>query len=177
MDLLLSKDSVRNCTITLLTGQPVYQVSTPSRFFHTETTTIKRFKGNQVHDMAVIERHDFHDDVCQVWGRDIVPKSDGCFSSGRSFTASDSQKYTWKMKCDRAVLRDQFDNTIAAFEKSHTGFFSGNPSQAKISISQAGLSIADELIATFVLVEQKDRESRKANGADAAGAAASAAAG
>ncbi|EEB86916.1 hypothetical protein MPER_15965, partial [Moniliophthora perniciosa FA553] len=108
--------------------------------------------------MAVIELHELHDDVCQVWGRDIAPKSDGFFSSGRSFTASDGQKYTWKMKSDRAVLRDKFENTIAVFEKSHTGFFSGNPSQAKMSISQTGLSLADEIVTTFVLLEQKDRE-------------------
>ncbi|ESK95461.1 hypothetical protein Moror_12753 [Moniliophthora roreri MCA 2997] len=156
MDLLLSKDSVRNCTITLLSGQPVYEVSTSSRLFQ-KKTIIKKFRGYEVYDMAVIELHDFHDNVCQVWGRHMLPKSDGLFSSGRSFVASDGQKYTWKTTSGKPTLRDKLDNTIAIYERSRTGFFSGNASQAKISVSQAGLSIVDDIVATFVLVKQKDK--------------------
>ncbi|ESK89687.1 hypothetical protein Moror_16904 [Moniliophthora roreri MCA 2997] len=166
MDFLLSKDSVRNCTITRLNGQPAYEVSTPSRFFHTETTTIKKFMGHEVHDMALIELHTYHDSVCKVWGRDMVPKSDGFFSNGKSFIASDGQKYTWKMKSDGLRLRDTLDNTIAVFEESSVGFFGWKSRPAKLSISQA---IVDDIIATFVLVEQKRREARRKRNAGGGG--------
>ncbi|ESK89686.1 hypothetical protein Moror_16903 [Moniliophthora roreri MCA 2997] len=175
MDLLLSKDSVRNCTMSLPNGQPIYEVSTPSRYFHTEQTTIKRLKGQESRDMALIELHGFHDDVCQVWGKDMVPKSDGLFKSGKTFTASDGKRYTWKIKLSKTILLDQFENTIAVFENSHTGFFSGNPRQAQLSISEGGLSIADDIVATFVLVDQRNRQNQRTAAASSAAASSNAA--
>jgi hypothetical protein len=74
MDLLLDKDSVRNTNITLLTGQPIYHVSTPSRILHTETTTIKKVQQYESYEMATIEVHTTKGDICRVWGNNIVQK-------------------------------------------------------------------------------------------------------
>ena len=82
MEFTFSNQDTRDTTLSLSTGQAVYQTSTPdAKFLRTETISIKKFEKDGEHDMATVEIHSFHDDVCQVWGRDVVPKRDGLFTT------------------------------------------------------------------------------------------------
>ncbi|KAF9265811.1 hypothetical protein L218DRAFT_835251, partial [Marasmius fiardii PR-910] len=105
-----------------------------------------------------IEIHTLEDDVCQVWGRHLKPRSEGLMSSKRKFTSSNGQEYTWKQKTSgkKTLLWDKFQNTVAVYEDKHSGIFSGKPSPAKLSISPAGYPIVDEILVTFLFVKQKE---------------------
>jgi hypothetical protein len=67
-------------------------------------------------------------------------------------------------------LRDRINNIVALFEKSHSGIFHGSPKQAKLSVSPIGLPIVDEIVASFVLIEQRRRTEKKAAYGDIGGA-------
>ena len=70
MDLLFSKDSVRDTTISSLDGRPIYHIST-SETLENERTTITKFH----HEMAVIELMNLYGaETCRVWGRDMAHK-------------------------------------------------------------------------------------------------------
>ncbi|KAL0568841.1 hypothetical protein V5O48_013127 [Marasmius crinis-equi] len=179
MELIFSKTSARNATLSLPSGQPVYELSTPSRLLHTEQTTITKFyPGNPPVTIGLVEMHSFHDDVCQLAGRNVLPKSDGFWKSGMTFTSSNGEHYTWKRKSDAALLSDKFKHNIAIYEESHSGFLSGTPSPAKLSVAPEGMGILDEIMVTFVYIEQQEQQSRAASASGAsAGAAAAAASG
>jgi hypothetical protein len=81
MDLIFSKDDIRNCTLSLLTwpDEPIYEVSTTKKSLLAETTVIKKFrKDGEPEYMGLIELY-ARTDVCKVWGKDMPPKSDGFF--------------------------------------------------------------------------------------------------
>ena len=128
MDLSFTKDSPKNTTLSLPDGRPVYEIDTPSRNFHTETTTIKKYQPyGGANDIATIEFHSFHKDVCQIQGRDFLPKSRSAWKSyvrssahlnvapsdvyhltrSLSFTSSNGEVYTWKRKSDTALVGSQ----------------------------------------------------------------------
>ncbi|KAK7025993.1 hypothetical protein VNI00_015824 [Paramarasmius palmivorus] len=164
MEFIFSKDDVRNSTLTLLTNEPIYEISTSSKSLLAETTVIKKFRRDGESEyMGLIELHGTREDECRVWGRNMPPKSESFWKSAKSFVASNGQKYTWKMKSNaNQELRDQSDNTIATWERSHTGIFSKRPRPAKLSISHAAVSVADDIVSTFVVVEQWTRINRSA---------------
>ncbi|KAK1217808.1 hypothetical protein PQX77_019514 [Marasmius sp. AFHP31] len=179
MDLLFTKDSCKNTTLSLPSGAPVYEINTPSRNFHTETSTIRKYRpegGYQADDIGIIEFHSFHTDICQIWGRDFLPKSASMWKIASAFTSSNGQTYTWRRKSSTAVLEDKFQNNVAVYDQSHTGFFSGNPRPAMLSISADAMQIIDEVVCTFFYIEQKEQTRRRtANSAAASSAASSAA--
>ncbi|KAK7041888.1 hypothetical protein VNI00_008862 [Paramarasmius palmivorus] len=148
--------------------EPIYEVSTTKKSLLAETTVIKKYhKDGEPEYMGLVELY-ARTDVCKVWGKDMPPKSDGFFKNGRSFVASDGQKYTWKQKSNgNQELTDQSKNVIATWERAHTGFFSGRPSAARLSIAEAGVSIADDIVVTFVDVEQWTRINQAAAAAAA----------
>lgn len=176
MDLIFSKDSPQNATLSLPTGQPVYELSTTDRWFHHKPTTIKKFQpGSAVpQDIGLVEIHSLHKNVVQILGRDVLPKSAGMFKRGRTFTSSNGQQYTWKRKSDAALLTDKFDHNMAIYETRHSNTFSSkDPTPGKLSIAPEALGIADEIIGTFAYVEQAERQARRGVAASGAGAASS----
>ncbi|KAK7022760.1 hypothetical protein VNI00_016963 [Paramarasmius palmivorus] len=160
MDLIFSKYDMRNSLLTRA-DEPVYEISTTRGTPLTmETTVIKKFrKDGEKEHMGLIELCRT-EDKCEVWGKNMPPKSDGFFkkyedvlrqSPGRSFVASDGQKYTWKLASDgNQELCDQSKNIIATSEKAHSGFFSGKPSPARLSIATAGVPMIDDIVTTFM---------------------------
>ncbi|KAL0580546.1 hypothetical protein V5O48_001451 [Marasmius crinis-equi] len=173
MDLVFSKDSARNATLSLPTGQPVYEISTPSRVWHAEQTTVTKFLPHGGGPVAIgaVEVHSFHTDVCQISGRNVLPKSDGIFKSGMSFTSSNGEQYTWKRKSDSALLSNKWNTNIAVYEAMHTGILSGSPQSAKLSVMPEVMGILDEVVATFVYTEQMFQISRRSSASGAAVAA------
>ncbi|KAL0063555.1 hypothetical protein AAF712_009564 [Marasmius tenuissimus] len=173
MDLLLTQDSPKNTTLTLSSGNPVYEISTPSRRFRTNTTTIRKYQpdGGHPNDIGVIELHSFHSDVCQIRERDFLPKSSSMWTRTLSFTSSNGEVYKWRHKSAKAILEDKRKKTVAIYDKSHTGFFSRNPRPAMLSISVEAINIIDEIVCTFSYIEQKERNrgSGGGDGGDAGG--------
>ncbi|KAG7092975.1 hypothetical protein E1B28_009276 [Marasmius oreades] len=179
MDLIFSKDSPRNATLSLPTGQPVYQIFTPDRWFHQEQTTIRKFQpGTSLpQDMGVIEIHSWSKSVVEVWGRSVLPKSAGVFKRGKIFTSSNGQQYTWKRKSRTAVLTDKLDNTMAVYDERRTNVFSRKePSPAKLTIAPAAVEIADEIVGTFLYFEEQERRARSSAAASSSSAASASAA-
>ncbi|KAL0571016.1 hypothetical protein V5O48_010937, partial [Marasmius crinis-equi] len=164
-------ESARNATLMLPSGQPVYQVSTPTRVFHTEQTTIAKFlpDGSSI-AIGLVELHSFHTDICQITGRNVLPKSDGIFRSGISFTSSNGKQYTWKRKTSTALLTDKSGSTVATWERSHSGILSRNPRPAQLSVLSEGVQIIDEIVVTFMYIEQREQQLRRARGNAARGA-------
>ncbi|KAL0571020.1 hypothetical protein V5O48_010941 [Marasmius crinis-equi] len=157
MDLIFSTDSARNTTLSLPSGQPLYDISTPSQAFHTDQTTISKIQsGRKQIAIGRVEMHSLHTDVCQVSGRDMLPKKDGIFRSGLSFTSSNGQKYTWKRKSGTALLSDKSKN-IASYERSHSGFLGRGRRPAKLSVAPEGVGILDEIVVTYMYIEQRPR--------------------
>ncbi|KAL0570337.1 hypothetical protein V5O48_011634 [Marasmius crinis-equi] len=178
MDLLFTKDSARNTTLSLPSGQAVYDYSTPSRGFHHEQTTIRKFRpdGGPPDDIGFIEFHSFHKDICQVRGKDFRPQSSSMWKSGLTFQSSNGQEYTWKRKLSTAELTDKFNNVVAIYEVMHTGILSGNPRPAKLSITVEGMQFLDEIVCTFSYIEQREQKQRQAANSAAASSASSSAA-
>ncbi|KAG7092977.1 hypothetical protein E1B28_009278 [Marasmius oreades] len=177
MDLIFSKDSPRNATLSLPTGKPVYEISTPDRWFHHEQTALKKFQPGKSlpQDMGVIEIHSWNKSVVEVWGRSVLPKSAGVFKRGKIFTSSNGQQYTWKRKSRTAMLTDKLDNTMAVYDERRTNVFSRKaPSPAKLRITPAAVEIADEIVGTFLYFEEQERRARRSAAASSAGSSAAA---
>jgi len=82
MDLLFTKESPKNTTLSLPDGKPVYEITTPTRHTHTETTTIRKYQSDgSADDVGTIEFHVLHKDICQIRGRDFRPESLSIFNS------------------------------------------------------------------------------------------------
>ncbi|KAJ8074319.1 hypothetical protein PM082_012632 [Marasmius tenuissimus] len=166
MDLIFSQDDPKNATLSLTTGQPVYEMYTQEKTWSTEPTAIRKFQypGHSPVNIGQVKVPLLHDNVCEVWGRDIRPKS-GELSSGKSFISlTDGQEYTWKRKSSKATLTDKYENTIAIYEQSHSGYVKAK-APAKISIAPGGMPILDEIVVTCVYYEQKVRLNAEAAGA------------
>ncbi|KAK7016984.1 hypothetical protein VNI00_008876 [Paramarasmius palmivorus] len=153
MELLLSAHDTRATRFTLSTGQALYETKTPEPDVkHPKTISIKKLEKKGVErDMAFIEFHKLHDDVCRVWGTDVQPKKEGLFtsSSEKSFTASDGNKYIWNIESPGcAELQNASGTPIAVSSKAPLSL------QIKLSIEDPGLVILDEIVATFVVADQ-----------------------
>ncbi|KAL0571116.1 hypothetical protein V5O48_010848 [Marasmius crinis-equi] len=142
MDLVFSEDSARNTTLSLPTGEPVYLISTPSRVFHDEQTTITKFLPHGGGPVAI--------------GRNVLPNG-GIFKSGMSFTSSNGEEYTWKRKSDSALLSNKWNTHVAVYEAKHTGILGESPQSAKLSVMPEVTEILDEIVATFVYTERAYR--------------------
>ncbi|KAK7025994.1 hypothetical protein VNI00_015825 [Paramarasmius palmivorus] len=164
MDLVFSDNNVRHTTITSLpSGQPVYRVSTTSsRILNSETATIKKISESEneelAQDIAIVKWHGLRDDTCRVRGRNVSPKHDKTFTTTKWFVASNGEKYSWKRSSNETVLRDQTKNIVATHSRSPEDLH-----QTKLSISQVGVPIVDDIVATFVLVEGRERKTEGAS--------------
>ncbi|KAK1235414.1 hypothetical protein PQX77_001366 [Marasmius sp. AFHP31] len=180
MDLIFSQDDPTNATLSLPTGQQIYELYTKARLLHSDSTIIRKFDsghyaGSPPRDIGQVKLRSFGDDVCELLGRDIRPRSEDLFSGKRHFTSLiTGQKYSWKRKTSKVLLIDKFQNTIAVYEYSHSGIFHAK-APAMLSITPNGLPFLDEIVVTFVYAEQRFRKEIEAAG-EAAGDAASSAA-
>ncbi|KAL0568170.1 hypothetical protein V5O48_013820 [Marasmius crinis-equi] len=172
MDLIISEDDrAKTTTFSLATGQPVYQVTVQSRgSFRSETRTISKFQhpGAPPTDIGMVELHSMSSDICQFWGRDIRPRTDmNSLSGAKGFTSSvNGQQYKWKRKLKKAELTDKFRNTVAVYEDSRSGRLSSKgKTPAKLSVTPAAMGFLDEIIVTFVYIEQKIKEEAEVIGA------------
>ncbi|KAK1217809.1 hypothetical protein PQX77_019515 [Marasmius sp. AFHP31] len=179
MDFLLTVDSTVNTTLSLPSGTPVYEITTPLRTFRTHTTTIRKYEqeGGDPHDIGIVELHSLHKDVCQLRGKDFLPKKPSMLNlSSFSFTSSKGEEYTWHRKSDtQTVLNDKNKNAVATYEQSHAGLLNKEPRPAKLSVSAEVMEVADEIVCTFTYVKQKEEiRKRTARGSAATSAATSA---
>ncbi|KAK1220567.1 hypothetical protein PQX77_016663 [Marasmius sp. AFHP31] len=160
MDLIFSRDNSENATISLATGQLVYEVYTEDSTSSSEPTMIRKFQdpGHPPVEIGQVKQRLFHSDICQMWERDIRPTREGWLSSDRSFTSLvDGQQYYWKKESSKATLTDEFENIVAIREKSHSGFRK-KKSPAKLLIMPEGIPIVDEIVVTWVYYEQQCEE-------------------
>ncbi|KAG7085470.1 hypothetical protein E1B28_003031 [Marasmius oreades] len=164
MDLIFSSPSPYNASISLRTGELVYEISSndtkPDPLglgMGTRRTVVKKFSvetpaSKTPTEIGCIELHTLHDDRCEVYGRDVRPKDK------QKWTSSNGQEYSWKYLSDQVLnpqLLDRDQSTVAAYE--HSGFISGKPQKlARLSISPgAGYGIVDEILVTFLYAQQK----------------------
>ncbi|KAL0570687.1 hypothetical protein V5O48_011275 [Marasmius crinis-equi] len=167
MDLIVSEDK-KTTTLSLPTGQPIYQITAKSRgTFRGETKVISKFQhpGAAPTDVGLVEVHSLSSDVCQFWGRDIRPRTDyNSMSEDKIFTSSvTGQKYKWHRGLQKSKLTDKFKNTVASYEESHSSLLSSKrKSPAKLSVTPAGMQFLDEIVVTFVYIEQKLKEEAEA---------------
>ncbi|KAK1220568.1 hypothetical protein PQX77_016664 [Marasmius sp. AFHP31] len=166
MDLIFSQDDPKNATLSLTSGQPVYEMYTHEKTWSSEPTVIRKFQypGHPPVNIGQVQVRLLHSDVCEMSGRDIQPKS-GESSSGKSFTSlANGEVYTWKRKFSKAKLTDKFKNTVAIYEESHSGILK-EEAPAKISIAPEGMPILDEIVVTCVYFEQRIRDNAVVGGA------------
>ncbi|KAK1217753.1 hypothetical protein PQX77_019595 [Marasmius sp. AFHP31] len=163
MDLLFTKNFTKNTSLTLPDGSLGYEISTPSRKLHTDTTIIRRYppSGGDPESIGVIELHSIRTDVCQVHGKDFLPKSDSTHNISMTFTSSNGEVYKWRRESTKAFLDDKSEETVATYEEGHTGLLGGIPRQAKLSISTEAMDIIDEVVCTFFYIEQKEQTRRR----------------
>ncbi|KAG7085471.1 hypothetical protein E1B28_003032 [Marasmius oreades] len=171
MDLVFSSPTPHNASISLQTGELVYEISTndtkPDSLglgLGARRTVVKKFSVETPSmtptEIGYIELHTLHDDRCEVYGRDVRPKDK------RKWTSSNGQEYTWQKK-DKVSLLDGYQNTVAVYEPQLSGFPSDKPrSPSRLSISPgAGYGrIVDEILITFLYVQQKNATTSKSEG-------------
>ncbi|KAJ8074320.1 hypothetical protein PM082_012633 [Marasmius tenuissimus] len=160
MDLVYSKDNQKNATLSLISGEPAYEIYTVGKFLQSEPTWIRKYQCSEQRPVEIgqVRVRSFHNDVCQLRGKDIRPRSIDSLSTKRSFTSlANGQKYIWKRKFSKAKLLDNTKNTIAVYEESHSGFLS-TKAPAKISVAPDGMPIIDEIVVTFVYFERKFKD-------------------
>ncbi|KAJ8092105.1 hypothetical protein PM082_021637 [Marasmius tenuissimus] len=176
MDLVFSQDDPKNAILSLSTGQRIYELYTQARLLHSESTIIRKFDsghyaGSPPTDIGQVKLRTFGDDICELSGRDIRPRSEDLFSGKRHFTSLiTGQKYSWKRKTSKVLLIDKFENTIAVYEYSHSGIFHAK-APTMLSVTPVGLPFLDEIVVTFVYAEQRFREEVAAAGEAASSAA------
>ncbi|KAL0581793.1 hypothetical protein V5O48_000272 [Marasmius crinis-equi] len=167
MDLIFSHDDARNTTLSSSSGQPLYEISTPGS--REQTTITKLHPGEKPTEIGCVELRSGDASVCQVSGRDVLPRTGefGRKNLAWSFTSSNGEKYTWTRKWDSNLLFDLTDTSktsVVVYERSHSGFFSGKPRPAKLTLLPEGvaLGILDEIVVTFVYIGQKAQQFRRA---------------
>lgn len=96
-----------------------------------------------------------------VWGRNITPVRPGIFSQSAVFVAADGLPYKWKIDWDllRLVRNDGSHTPVAFFDPGSLGILS-RPKPATLSVTPEGLPILDDIVATWVYMEQRRRRRR-----------------
>ncbi|ESK89113.1 hypothetical protein Moror_5286 [Moniliophthora roreri MCA 2997] len=157
MELSLMDSDPWNTVFILPDGHPLYHVETDVGFFSSKPSTIKKIMGPDAADMAIVDSGSW-DSLVSVWGRNITPQREGIFSVSESFIASDGKSYKWKVDWDSTVLviNDGSHTLTAAYDSGSLGFFS-NSRPPTLNILPHGVQIADEIIATWIYMEQKRR--------------------
>ncbi|KAJ8077630.1 hypothetical protein PM082_002063 [Marasmius tenuissimus] len=160
MELIFSNDDPKNAILSLSTGQPIYELYTKSRVFHSESTVIRKFhnQGSPPNDIGQVKLRCLNEDVCELLGRDIRPRTEGIVSSKRYFTSLITrQKYGWKRKGSKVLMIDKFENTVAICQYSRCGIFHAK-TPAMLSVTPAGVPFLDEIVVTFAYAEQRFRQ-------------------
>ncbi|KAG7086849.1 hypothetical protein E1B28_002770 [Marasmius oreades] len=117
--------------------------------------------GAKTAQMAVIDSHSsWGDNLVQVWGRGHAPRREGFFSTSEVFTASDGRSYRWKNDWDCMILVSEDGTCVTSYEPGSYGLFS-KPSPPKLTVSWNAVQIVDEIIATWIYMQQKKRTRRK----------------
>ncbi|KIY63365.1 hypothetical protein CYLTODRAFT_426157 [Cylindrobasidium torrendii FP15055 ss-10] len=146
---------------------PAYEWITPGSW--SQKTRIRKLQGvPQPTEIAVVEMHDFHDDVCTVHGFDRLPHSSGIFSSGREFTASNGRTYRWKHASTGWTLTDQSEhplahpphqpNTVPPPEPACVATYRGTA----LRVFPVAYPILDEIVATAMYMEWRKQENDEA---------------
>ncbi|KAL0063972.1 hypothetical protein AAF712_009039 [Marasmius tenuissimus] len=166
MELIFSNDDPKNAILSLSTGQPIYELYTKSRVFHSESTVIRKFhnQGSPPNDIGQVKLRCLNGDACELLGRDIRPRTEGIVSR---------QKYGWKRKGSKVLMIDKFENTVAIYQYSRCGILHAK-APAMLSVMPAGVPFLDEIVVTVAYAEQRFRQDVEvaAEGASAAGSAA-----
>jgi len=110
--------------------------------------------------MATINTH--WGSAVSVWGRDVTPRR-RMLSSSEEFIAADGQSYKWKSDWNdfRLVRNDGSDAPIASYDHGSLGILSRSKPPT-LSVTPEGVPILDDIVATWVYVDQKRRRRRAA---------------
>ncbi|KII89457.1 hypothetical protein PLICRDRAFT_41115 [Plicaturopsis crispa FD-325 SS-3] len=146
-------------TTILHDGKAVYHVKTPFKVFRRPDTTLRRVDGHQHADVACIRWGGLTKSLSvSVHGRDVRPHKKSMFSDSETFTAADGKEYKWKIKngkFPKLVRKTGIDKTIAEFHAPSSVFSLSH--KVTLKVDSDGLAILDDIIATFIYVENRRR--------------------
>ncbi|KAA1475820.1 hypothetical protein DENSPDRAFT_448768 [Dentipellis sp. KUC8613] len=120
----------------------------------------------QEEEIARIEWHRIMSTVFRRPGQnpvevDVYMPYTGLFSrKKRAFTASNGQSYIWKAGSRRSSLLRHDGSRVAVYHHRSYGIL-GKAHDPFLEISPEGISIADEIVATFVYIERRRAQREK----------------
>ncbi|KAK7437103.1 hypothetical protein VKT23_018729 [Stygiomarasmius scandens] len=163
MELSLSEQDPFNAVFFAPDGSAIYHTDTPLTFFSTRHTTINKLSRDGPQQMAVVEVHGWSDSIVNVWGRSFVPCQSHTFTNSEAFVASDNRSYKWKNDWGGQLTLhpdDGSDQIIAMYDSGSLGILS-NSRPPTLAILPPGQHIMDEIVATFIYMEEKRRRRRR----------------
>ncbi|KAL1706317.1 hypothetical protein EV121DRAFT_278934 [Schizophyllum commune] len=118
--------------------------------------------GGEV-EIASVTLGAFRDHLVVANGRNVTPARMRMMSVSETFAASDGRSYKWKADTGNFTLVDDKTKEVIAFFERHF-FLSSKPN--KVHISQKGLPIIDEILATliYMVAIQRRRQNRRNDG-------------
>ncbi|KAK1215742.1 hypothetical protein PQX77_021628 [Marasmius sp. AFHP31] len=143
-------DSVLNASISLPSGEVLYEISTPPG--KKSPTTIRK----QGIEIGVVELRG----ACNVNGKEYVPvRGGGMFKSGTTLTFSNGSQYTWKhdsskRKSHLIPLSPPEGASIATY---HHPPIMSRELVGNLAVTTSDTQLTDEIFATSVYVEQRRR--------------------
>ncbi|KIK50095.1 hypothetical protein GYMLUDRAFT_51383 [Collybiopsis luxurians FD-317 M1] len=168
MNLSFLESDMYNTLLVQSNGAPLYHIKTPpSGHPHTVITKIVASNGygfgfdsdeSKDKEMAHIEVHRWHSSTVDVWGKSFVPSRTHLLSSSEAFTGSNGKRYLWRRGAREQIeLTSMEDKTfpVATYEPELPATVSSTSKSASLQIKFEGLAILDELVTTFVYIQQK----------------------
>ncbi|KAF9463416.1 hypothetical protein BDZ94DRAFT_1258742 [Collybia nuda] len=182
MNLYLSDRSPLNSKFRTEAGQIIYKVDTPIRFT-TRVSTITKVipndviplqdTGNEV-DMrdrfallALIEHKPRASSVIKLGDVETETlkyfrkEGWGPYGRHRAFTGPDGKEYKWLLEkyISKLIINDEVQTLVAQFHRKNLGII-GKAQPAWLEITDAGRSIIDTILVTFIYIEKmrKDKE-------------------
>ncbi|KAJ8093666.1 hypothetical protein PM082_023458 [Marasmius tenuissimus] len=161
MDLILADPDPWNTTFALPDGQPIYHVETNIGFLSRDSTFVKKISGRNAADMSIIDsQSSWGENLVRVWGKNVAPHREGFISTSEVFTASDGKSYKWKNDWDIMTLTSPDGSYVASFDPGSSGLFS-KYSPAVLRVHPQAVHIVDEIVATWIYMQQKKRTRRR----------------
>ncbi|CAE6439029.1 unnamed protein product [Rhizoctonia solani] len=155
---VLSRTSPKNTTLIDPEGSTFYEVTSKYHLGGSDTT-IKR--GDQVLatiHWKVFKRSTITWDGETMFIKEIFPRT-GRFSTSRIHTAQTGEKLKWKDKGKLYCVSADSGLNLAVYDRTHLHHFRSKKSTLEITAS--GSHLADALIITWAIAENKARHRRR----------------
>ncbi|KIK65588.1 hypothetical protein GYMLUDRAFT_258319 [Collybiopsis luxurians FD-317 M1] len=156
-------------------GVVLYNIHSPRKLFASRSTITKLDSQSHSRQVSEIELHGWRSDKVMC-GAGEIPVTTSLMKRKVEFRASDNQQYEWKHDANgmmRLVSVHHPNSEVASFDPGSSGGLFSTKRPAILRISNHGLRVVDEIVATFVYSKKSREKSQQS--ALAGGVAATAA--